>query len=63
MINVFKSIGYSLIGLALLGWISLLLIITMYAQPGDIWLTQFVADNIIMSEQLESFNRFFRCFR
>ena len=59
MINVFKSIGYSLIGLALLGWISLLLIITMYAQPGDIWLTQFVADNIIMSEQLESFNRSF----
>jgi len=59
MKNIIKSIGYSLIGLISIGWISIILIITMIAKPGDTWLTNFVAEFLIMSEQLESFNRTF----
>ena len=59
MINIFRSIALSLLGLISIGWISIILIITMFAKPGDTWLTNFVADVLIMNEQLESFNRTF----
>ena len=59
MINIFRSIALSLLGLISIGWISIILIITMFAKPGDTWLTNFVAEVLIMNEQLESFNRNF----
>jgi len=59
MINILRSVGYSLVGLFSIGWISVFLTITMFAKPGDGLLTNFVADTLIMSEQLESFNRSF----
>ena len=59
MINIFRSIALSLLGLISIGWISIILIITMFAKPGDTWLTNFVAEVLIMNEQLESFNRTF----
>ena len=54
MINVFKSILYSLIGLALVGWVSVLLISIMIVGPNaDSNLVQYFADNIIVSSRLE----------
>ena len=54
MIRVFRSLFYSLIGMSILGWLSISLIIYMLAGPeADDWLTGFVADTIIMSEKLE----------
>ena len=54
IINIFRSIALSLLGLISIGWISIILIITMFAKPGDTWLTNFVADVLIMNEQLSS---------
>ena len=55
MINIFRSILYSLIGLALIGWVSVLLISVMLVGPGpDSDLTQYFADNIIVSEKVDS---------
>ena len=55
MVNIFRSILYSLIGLALIGWVSVLLISVMWVGPGpDSTLTQYFADTIIVSEKLEA---------
>ncbi len=55
MINVFRSIFYSLIGLTLIGWVSVLLISVMWVGPGpDSALTQYFANSIIVSERLEA---------
>ena len=55
MINIIRSILYSLVGLATLGWLSILLITVMLVGPDpDSFLTQYFADNIIMTERLES---------
>mgnify|MGYP001350929821 FL=1 len=54
MINIFRSILYSLIGLALIGWVSVLLISVMLVGPGpDSFLTQYFADNIVVSEKVD----------
>ena len=58
MINIFRSIALSLLGLISIGWISIILIILCLLNL-VIWLTNFVADVLIMNEQLESFNRTF----
>ncbi len=48
MKNIFRSIFYSLIGLALVGWVSVLLISVMIVGPNaDSDLVQYFADNII----------------
>jgi len=55
MINIIRSILYALVGLAALGWISILLITVMLVGPDpDSFLTQYFSDNIIMTERLES---------
>ena len=54
MINIFRSIIYSLIGLSVIGWVSILLISVMLVGPGpDSFLTQYFSDNIIVSEKVE----------
>jgi len=52
---IFRSIIYSLIGLAIIGWVSVLLISVMWVGPGpDSDLTQYFADSIIVSERLDA---------
>ena len=54
MKNIFRSIFNSLIGLALVGWVSVLLISVMIVGPSaDSDLVQYFADNIIVSSRLE----------
>ncbi len=54
MKNIFISLSYSLIGLALVGWVSVLFISIMIAGPdADSNLVQYFADNIIVSSRLE----------
>ncbi len=54
MINIFRSIFYSLIGLTVIGWLSVLLISIMLVGPkADSALVQYFADTIIVSEKLE----------
>ena len=55
MVNIFRSCGYSLIGLGAVGWIAIILTIIMFAGPTDSALTDFFADNSIVAEDLESF--------
>lgn len=53
MINIFRSILYSLIGLSVIGWVSVLLIFLLLVGPdADGRLTLFFADHIIISEKL-----------
>ena len=55
MKNIFRSIFYSLIGLALVGWVSVLLISVMIVGPSaDSDLVQYFADNIIESSELDN---------
>ena len=54
MINIFRSIIYSLVGLSVVGWVSILLISVMLVGPDpDSFLTQYFADNIIVTEKVE----------
>jgi len=54
MVNIFRSILYSLIGLSVIGWASILLISVMLVGPSpDSFLTQYFSDNIIVSEKVE----------
>ena len=59
MINIFRSCGYSLIGLGAVGWIAIILTGIMFAGPTDSALTDFFAENIIVSEKLETFDMAF----
>ena len=48
MVNIFRSILYSVIGLSVIGWASVLLISVMLVGPdADSFLTQYFADNIL----------------
>lgn len=54
MINIFKSLILSLIGLATLAWISIFLVSVLLVGPNpDGFLTTFFADNIIISEKID----------
>ena len=54
MVNIFRSILYSVIGLSVIGWVSVLLISVMLVGPdADSFLTQYFADNIIVTSRLE----------
>ena len=54
MINIFRSIIYSLVGLSVIGWVCILLISVMLVGPDpDSGLTQYFADNIIVTEKVE----------
>ena len=59
MINIFRSIALSLLGMLTVGWVSIVLIILMITNQGDWWLTNFIANNLVMSERLESLGRTF----
>ena len=59
MINIFRSIALSLLGMLTVGWVSIVLIIFMITNQGDWWLTNFIANNLVMSERLESLGRTF----
>ena len=54
MINIFKSLGYSAIGMAAIAWLSIILILTCIAGPDpDGNLTAYFADNIISEEDVD----------
>ena len=55
MINIFRSCGYSLIGLGAIGWIAIILTGIMFAGPTDSALTDFFAETIIIGERLDTF--------
>ena len=60
MVNIFKSLGYSLLGLAVPGSLLIFFIIYLYSFPGpDSELTTFVGETMIVSERLENLNRSF----
>ena len=60
MVNIFKSLGYSLLGLAVPGSLIIFFIIYLYSFPGpDSELTTFVGETMIVSERLENLNRSF----
>ena len=52
MVNIFRSCGYSLVGLGAIGWIGIILTIMLFAGPGDAALTNFFAEYIIVEEDL-----------
>ena len=55
MVRILRSIFYSLIGMASLGWLSISLIIYMLAGPkADDRITGFVADTMIMDTKLDN---------
>jgi len=54
MINVIKSLIFALFGMSSLGWLSILLIITLYVGPSpDGFLLSFIESNLINSEDVE----------
>ena len=56
MVNIFKSLGYSLLGLAVPGSL-IIFLIYLYSFPGpDSELTTFVGETMIVSEILENLN-------
>ena len=55
MVNVIKSLFFALFGMSLLGWLSILLIITLYVGPSpDGFLLSFIESNFINSEDIEN---------
>ena len=54
MINVIKSLIFALFGMSSLGWLSILLIITLYVGPSpDDFLLSFIESNLINSEVVD----------
>lgn len=55
MINIIKSITYSFLGMAVLGWVAILFASFTLAGPGpDDFLTEYFADNIIIQEKMDA---------
>ena len=48
MVNIFRSCGYSLVGLGALGWIGIVLTGIMFAGPADSNITDFFAEVMIV---------------
>ncbi len=55
MINIIKSITYSFLGMAVLGWVGILFAsITLAGPDPDGFLTEYFADNIIIQEKIDA---------
>ena len=55
MINVIKSLIFALFGMSSLGWLSILLIITLSVGPSpDDFLLSFIESNLINSEDVDN---------
>ena len=59
MIYIFRSIGYSLVGLSSLGWVCIFLIGMMITKGADTWLTTIFAEYLVQDAKLSQFNRTF----
>jgi hypothetical protein len=59
MVNILRSIGYSLVGLSTLGWLCVFLIGMMITKGADTWLTTIFADHLVQDAKLSDFNRSF----
>ena len=56
MVNIFRSCGYSLVGLGAVGWIGIVLTGIMFAGPADSNITDFFAEVIIVDADLSAMN-------
>ena len=55
MKNIIQSIIYSLVGLSIFGWISIVLIVWSVSDPGpDSFIVSFFSENIMSAEKIEN---------